>query len=299
MRAGTAVFALAVSLPVWAAVELEPVLARLAEEAAAFAGAARKTIGQETLRQKAVKRKPRIRLRAGKAALKPIPPEYQNREIVSEYGFTSFEDNPNALHELRQVVSVDGRKVRSVKKARETLSFGMTSTNDRMKRKMLQDFEKHGLIGAVMDFGLTLLAFEKRSLANYSFKHIGTHMLGADAALVFAFEQVAGPEMMMIFAGRQAIREKLRGELWVRQSDYLPMRITTVTSREHEKDVFVTESTIDYAPSRFAALLPASIVYRERVNHQLTVQNIFEYSNYRQFGAESEIKFEVDPKQPD
>ena len=298
MKAGTALALVGFCIPAAAFADMERALARLAEEAGVLAGAAKNTIGQETLRQRAIKPRPRFRLRVGEAARRPIAVEYQNREIVSEYGFTSFEDNPNSLHEIRQVVAVDGRKAGAPGKVRETLAFGLASASDRKKKKMLEEFEKRGLIGAVINFGQILVLFEKRHLPNYSFKPEGRAMLGAETALVFSFEQVEGPDSMTIFAGREVIRQKLQGSVWVREMDYLPLRIVLTGSREAGKHTITWQGSVDYAMSRFGVLLPASVVYREQVEGILITENRFHYSDFRQFGAQSDLKFEIEPEAP-
>ena len=181
---------------------------------------------------------------------------------------------------------------------RETLAFGLTSANDRKKKKMLEEFEKRGLIGAVTNFGQILLLFEKRHLSNYSFKPDGRAMLGPEAALVFSFVQVEGPDSMTIFAGKEVIRRKLQGSVWVRESDYLPLRIDLVGSREAGEQTIEWYGLVDYDMSRFGVLLPASVVYREYSEGILLTENRFEYSGFRQFGAQSDIKFEVESEAP-
>jgi hypothetical protein len=273
---------------------MDRALARLAEEAGAFAGAAKKTIGQETLKQRALKRRPRFRIRVGEAARRPVPLEYQNREIVSEYGFTSFEDQPETLHEIRRVVAVDGRKAGAPGSVRETLAFGLASADDRKKKKMLEEFERHGLIGAVINFGQVLALFEKRHLGNFAFRPEGRRLLGAEPALVYSFEQVEGPDSMTIFAGKEVLRRKLQGEVWVREPDYLPLRIVLTGEREVGKHTVSWQGTVDYSMSRFGVLLPVSVVYREESEATLLTENRFEYSDFRQFGAQSDLKFEIE-----
>jgi hypothetical protein len=292
MKARLAVLLAGLCLPVFA--DMDRALARLAEEAGAFAGAAKKTIGQETLKQRALKRRPRFRIRVGEAARRPVPLEYQNREIVSEYGFTSFEDQPETLHEIRRVVAVDGRKAGAPGGVRETLAFGLASADDRKKKKMLEEFERHGLIGAVINFGQVLALFEKRHLGNFAFRPEGRRLLGAEPALVYSFEQVEGPDSMTIFAGKEVLRRKLQGEVWVREPDYLPLRIVLTGEREVGKHTVSWQGTVDYSMSRFGVLLPVSVVYREESEATLLTENRFEYSDFRQFGAQSDLKFEIE-----
>jgi hypothetical protein len=296
MKAGTALVLVGFCMPAAAFADMERALARLAEEAGVLAGAARKTIGQETLRQRALKSRPRFRIRLGEAAQRPVPLKYQDREIVSEYGFTSFNDQPDTLHEIRRVIAVDGRTVGAPVEVRETLAFGLTSADDRKKKKMLEEFERRGLIGAVINFGQILVLFEKRHLSNYAFSAEGHRMLGAESALVISFEQVKGPDSMTIFTGRDVIRQKLEGAVWVRESDYLPTRIVLKGEREAGKHTLLWQGTVDYTMSRFGVLLPVSVVYREHSQGVLLTENRFEYSEFRQFGAQSDLKFNIEPE---
>src|ERR1035438_2687493 len=95
-------------LPLSAADPVQQMTARLSEEADAFRRIAPSLLAQETLEQKAHKAAPRFRPRVGKDALVPPPTVWQDRQIVSEYGFAAFGGETETLHELRRVVSVDG-----------------------------------------------------------------------------------------------------------------------------------------------------------------------------------------------
>src|SRR5207244_5603049 len=142
-----------------------------------------------------------------------------------EYGYSAFKDSPGALHEFRTVVSIDGRKVQAPEKARRTLTLGVTSADDSVKKQLLKEFEKHGLIGAATDFGQLILLFSKRRLANYDFELAGQDRIGADTAARLKFRQKGGNESLTVFAHNDAIRAVLQGFLWVRMPDYVPLRI--------------------------------------------------------------------------
>src|SRR5579871_2275961 len=132
---------------------------RVSEEAAAFVKIAPEMLGTETLRQRVVKPPSRFHPRAGAAATTRPPLEWQEREVVSEYAFSQFGGSDGAIHELRQVISVDGKKVAEPKKAQAALAAAMTAKDDAQKRAMLKEFEKYGLTSAVTDFGQLLLLF--------------------------------------------------------------------------------------------------------------------------------------------
>jgi hypothetical protein len=274
--------------------EIPNMTRRVAEEADVFAHAARSVLSEETLRQRTRKPVSRFRARVGE----PPKEGFLTREIVSEYGFGSLQDSPNALHEFRSVISVDGKKVTGFEKARKTLTLGVKSADDKLKKEMLRDFEKHGLVGAATDFGQVILLFTKRHLPDYEFVPAGQDRIGADTAAVLAFKQKTGSESLTTFAGRAALHTALQGYLWVRLPDYLPLRVRLISSRKDGPYVFITEATVDYAMSPHGCILPASVLQREGVGGKIMTENTFEYTPFRKFGAESELKFTDVPIDP-
>jgi hypothetical protein len=296
---GRCVFSLILMTNAWAQQgEIPKMTGRIAEEAEVFARAARAVLSEETLEQRTRKGASRFHPRVIDPAAKAPKEEFLTREIVSEYGYSSFKDSPAALHEFRTVISVDGKKVLAVEKARRSLTLGVTSTDDGAKKQMLRDFEKHGLIGAVADFGQLILLFTKRRLADYQFSVIGQDRIGADTATVLAFKQKSGQESLTTFAGNTALRSELQGAIWVRNPDYLPLRIKLLSARKDGPFVINTEGTVDYAMSAYGCILPASVVHRDTIAGKLITENIFRYAPFRKFGAESELKFDVPAEPP-
>ncbi|MSV29681.1 MAG: hypothetical protein EXQ52_13185 [Bryobacterales bacterium] len=146
---GFAALALAQNLPI----DLAPILDRLSEEAAAFRYLAPRMLAEERLEQMAVKPPARFRPRIGQSAEAPPKPVTQTKVVISEYTFSAFREAPDALHEMRQIVSVDGRKIRTPEKARQTLTAGVISADDRLRKQMLVELQKHGLLETAIDFG--------------------------------------------------------------------------------------------------------------------------------------------------
>jgi hypothetical protein len=275
------------------AAQADAILDRVSEEAEAFLNLAPKIIGRETLRQRARQQPRRFRLRIGKSALEPPAVRYQEREIVSEYGFGTFQEAPEALHEFRTVISVDGRNVTGHTQARETLTLGITSDDDRLKRKLLRQFEKHGLLAAAVDFGQLIVLFSRRQRAWYDFQVAGNQGIGAQQALVLAYRQLDGPGGFTIFEGNRSYQARLEGELWVRETDFLPLRILisgTVTDGKHQ---ITHRGTVDYFRSAYGVLLPASVRYQKLIDDNLMVESISSYTEFRMFAAEAEIRFET------
>src|SRR5258706_3924028 len=149
--------------------QTQKMTARLSEEAEAFRKIAVQVLATETLHQRAQKPPSRFHPRVGAAAAGPPPVEWRERHIVSEYGFASFGGSEAAVHELRQVISVDGRKVADTEKAQEDLARTITASDDARKKEMLKQFEKYDLVGADTDFGQLILLFTRREQERYQF----------------------------------------------------------------------------------------------------------------------------------
>ncbi len=274
-----------------AAEDLGLILRRVSEEAEVFRVMAPRIVARETLRQKARKKRSRFRLRVGEAALKPPPPKYRTRLIVSEYSFSTLAEAPEALLEVRQVVSVDGRKVAGSGKARETLTLGLLNNDDRAKKRMLKRFEKLGLRGAATDFGQLILLFRRTNLGRFRFRIDRRERLRDETAIVLDYQQMEGPEALTIFEGRRAVHARLEGELWVRASDYVPMRITVRTEQPQGGYTAVHEGRVDYASSKYGVLLPLEVVYRKLIEGELLVENVAAYEEFQMFAVETVIEF--------
>lgn len=291
MRAG--LLLLLVALPSVARPDqpLEQALSRVSEEAEVFRQTAPKVLAQEKLVQRAIKPPRRFRPRLGTAALEPPKPQYRTREIISEYTFATLKNAPGALHEFRQVISVDNRRVLSPEKARRTLTSGIRSEDDRLKKRMLENFEKYGLTGAAADFGQILLLFTRRRLADYSFGWAGDGLIGADRARIIDFKQKGGDGSLVIFESRKALHQALEGQLWVRERDCLPLRIILRSQREDHGKPVRDEAQVDYVMTPHAYLAPASVTHREVWGPDLVVENVYRYSDFRIFQADAEVKF--------
>ena len=280
------------------ATQLERALNRISEEAEVFARQAPLMISEETLHQKALRRQTRFRPRIGADALKPPEPVYQDRTLICEYGFGTLKDSPGVVRELRRVVSVDDKKLESSEKARETLTLGLKSDNDRAKKKLIQDFEKNGLIGAAIDFGQLLLQFRHRNLAKYKFEMRGTTRSGPDTVTIIAFEQQDGPGAMTLYRGNSAQRVELTGEIWVRANDFLPLRILINTERRDGDVITRHLASVDYQLTPFGVLAPAAVKHQEFINRVLKTENLYQYTSFRKFAASAEIKFTELPETP-
>jgi hypothetical protein len=271
--------------------QTQKMTARLSEEAEAFRRAATQVLGTEKLHQNAMKPPARFRPRVGTA-----PPAWQwkERNITSEYGFASLAGQSGAIHELRQVVSVDGRRVEESKKAQAALAKAITASDDDRKKDAMKQLEKHGLTGGATDFGQLLLLFGRREVEQYEFEFSGRTNLAGTPALVFSYKQLDGPEALTVFDRReQAQRVPLRGEIRVRENDFLPMQITLVMHAGDGSDALHEQAVVTYAMSPFGVLLPVSVDHRESRGGKLVAENEFTYSDFHKFSASTDVKFDT------
>ena len=113
----------------------QQLVARLSQEADAFRKLAPNVVGQETLFQRAQKPpKGGFRVRIGASATNAPQPAWQERRIISEYSFASFAGEGGAIHELRRVTSLDGRKLQDSRKAQDELAAIVMAGDDKRKK---------------------------------------------------------------------------------------------------------------------------------------------------------------------
>jgi hypothetical protein len=285
MRAGIALAALAaVPLTPFGAsgqFTLKPMLDRLAAEAASFEKLAPEVMGEEILHQRMLKTPARFRPRVGDAAKRARPPELREREIVSRYGISNI---GRSLHEIRQVISVDGRALQQGRRAQETLSRLLTASGDQQKLEALRQLQKYSLGGAATDFGPLLLLFAQGAAEHYEFTSDGPRLLGSVPARGYRFRQLDGAEGLTLFAGKP---QKLRiaGEIWISDAPQGPLRITLTSNvpgtDSEDAPPLREEASVEYARSEFGVLLPAHIEQRERRGDEIASENIFDYQDFQ------------------
>jgi hypothetical protein len=282
---------------------MRDILARVAEEAQVMEQTIPKTLTQETLEQRASMGVARFRPRVGTGANAPVRIKMQVRHIVSEYSVSTLkQSDSHDLHEFRQVISVDGKQVQSADSARHALSLGVHSQDERIRKRMLEDFAKHGLVDIATDYGLILLAFTPRGMENMAIVPGSRTNVGADLALGLAWKQKSEAGGQIEFQGRRTIRQPLQGTLWVRASDGLPLRAEVWAEYTQDQHVVRDEATVDYTESAHGFLTPASVVHRHLVDKRLITENRYRYEPFKMFSSDAEIKFtevpEMPPEQP-
>jgi hypothetical protein len=259
---------------------------RLGDEAAAFQKIAPQLVGRETLHQRALA-PPHFKMRVGDAAKQPQAADWREHEIVSEYAFALL---GRQVHELRQVTSVDGKRMAGEIKAQDALAKLVTGNDDQRKRRALEQLEKYGLRGSATDFGQILLLFSRGSIERYEFTAAGPRLMGTVATQVFHYQQLDGPQALTVFRGASGAgaatpqRLSVEGEIWVREADGLPVRITMTATDSTDKDKPLREeATVDYGMSAFGTLLPVETTQRELRAGEEVAENKFSYSGFHRF----------------
>jgi hypothetical protein len=259
-------------------------LPQIAKQASKFWQNAPAYMAKETLKQRAAVQ-PKRKFRMGGGAIDPPKPELKDREIVSFYAISSFRTAPEALHEFRQVVSVDGKPVAAEAGILEKFRATINTADDRPKKALQADFEKTGLTIAATVFGQLIILFTKNNLEKYTFEPKSTGLIGADRAIVIAFRQNNGEESFRIVEAGKQVNEPLSGELWVRDSDFMPLRMTLNATRRDGHEIIRDEARVDYELKANGMLLPAAVVYRRFRNDELSVENVYEYSDWQPLKA--------------
>ncbi len=254
-------------------------LAEVARTAMTFWHLAPDYMARETLNQKALTL-PKRRLRAGAGAVEPPKPEFSHREIVSYYALSSFRASSEALHEFREVVSVDGQNITGDNGA-DKLRTIVNGSDDKAKKGLLAEFEKNSLAVAATDFGQLILLFTKTNQGKYNFRSLGSALVGADRAMIVDFSQKAGAESLRVAEPGKEGREPLTGQIWIREAGFVPLRITLRTARLERSKTIRDEARVDYEPKAEGMILPISIVYRRFVNDDLNVEAIYRYSDWQ------------------
>jgi hypothetical protein len=282
--------------------DLAKVRSRLAEEAEVLQQNAPKTVTRETLIQRALLPPSRYKPRGKDANPDPPPLRLQVREIVSEYSVGPLREAATpVLVELRQTESVDGRAVQSPESARHALSLGIRSADDRLRKRMLEDFARHGLVDLATDYGLILLAFSKRGMERMKFKAADEEQqcfIGADEAFAVEWQQTSSEAGVLEFQGKTTARRALQGTLWVRASDALPLRIFAWMEHGNRDNTVRDEATVDYTLSSHGFLTPASVLHRHIINGDTITENLYRYEPFKLFSADTEIRFTEIPDIP-
>jgi len=202
-------------------------------------------------------------------------------EVVSYYAFSAFRKSPEALREFRQIVSIDGRKVKG-DTSLEAFESGIEHSGDRWRQKLLDDFEDASEGATVTDFGQILLLFTKGSQHHYRFRIARYADLDNQPAIVLVYEQASGNQSVHFVSGPQTgDTQPLRGELWVRQRDHLPLKVSMTATHKEGGIAIRDEAEVVYAPLPDSALLPESVTHLRYVRDKLISKDTLHYSDWQ------------------
>lgn len=261
---------------------LARILSRVADDAAVFQQNIVKALSRETLEQRTWANN-RVFLRI----------------VISEYSAGPLQDSSaHEVVELRQVVSVDGKRVQARTEARHALSLGMPTESDRVRKRMLEDFAQYGLTDIATDYGLVLLAFTKVGMAGLQFGEEPDRQIGSEMLRSITWKQATPEGGELQFHGRQFNRIPLAGRLLVRKTDSQPVQIEVWAENVDNKQKIRDEAKVAYQMSDHGFLVPAWIVHRHLMNGALRTENHYRYEPFHLFGADAEIKFTEIPDSP-
>lgn len=255
------------------------VLARLGTEADRFERNAHRFAALETLRQV---QPAGTRFGVGPRGVQTKLPEAVH-EIVSEYGFISSDEPGGSLKEVRLVQTVDGLRWKRGKKDLNDLANQIGTRDAKNRGKTLERYEDFGLRGFLSDSGQVILLFARRGVEQYEFSFDREELPSVGGpAWVYRFQQLDGGQAFTIYTGKEPIRQRLRGELWVRASDSAPSRVTLFSEHEANGLPVRDVTMVDYQSSRWGLLLPARIDHKQYVDGKLFVTDEFSYANFKQ-----------------
>ena len=264
--------------------DLAECLEALGRTASNFAAGAPGLMSEETLDQHGRRGFIEI-LRGKKDEIKnldfTLPEDFHDHRVISNYGLAEV-GRPRVLHEIRTIVTIDGKALDDPGEARHVLTAGLQSPDDDTKRRLLENLDRNQLEGAVTDFGQLILLFGKRYQSDYRFSvnRDRRQHLRSESVFVLKFKQVSGLQGLTFFKDTGEDREPATGQIWLRARDLVPVRIIFNTEEFVSKKFTIrTEATVDYASSP-AGLVPQSVTHKQFLNSDLMVENDLHYGEF-------------------
>ena len=203
-------------------------------------------------------------------------PATVTREIVSWYGFSSFSENAESIHEIRGVLTVDGKPAEEARSA-EAFCGLLRGRRDFDKQALAEKFQRSTLTDAPSDFGQLIMLFTRRSIDRYRFHLTGSAMIGAQPVSVFEYRQETGSPGLHL----DRANLPLAGTIFLRD-DGAPLRITVVSSRRGKDKIEVRdEAEVEYEEARNGVLLPVSLVHRRLNNGAVASDDRAQYSDWK------------------
>jgi len=292
MRLGAAVvlsFACLLAEQPSAAAE-DPLIAALARHAEAFGSKARLLIAQETLLQRSYGYPAHRHLAIG-AAAEQMRASYQVHEIISEYSIGPLKGAaPGQLVEARAISTRDGVAVLSTEAARRRLAADLAAGEERARKKTLEELTAMGLADVATDYGTILLAFTPTGLADLALSPVGSAWIGTEKAAVYTWTQERSGGALE-FRGRKVARRPMKGRIWLRLTDGMPLRITAGMSHDEGAHALRDDASIDFTMSAAGCVVPASVAHRHWVDGKMLTENLYTYAPFHRFATDTRIDF--------
>lgn len=209
-----------------------------------------------------------------------LPQDFHTHDVVSDYALGQIGDT-RVIHEIRSVLTIDGRVISAADEARHALAIGIQSPDDELKHRLLENFERNRLEGAVTDFGQLILLFAAAAQSHYTFTQGHERILNSEPMLALEYKQISGASGLTVFHERTMDVRTAQGEIWFRGRDLLPLRITMFTESAVARNLTIRDqAVVDYTPTPFG-LAPAHIHHMQLLNADLLVENDLQYSGYQ------------------
>jgi hypothetical protein len=211
---------------------------------------------------------------------KPNPAEIAHRELVSWYGFSAYRENPEAVHEIRQVVSVDGKPAAHAQSAANFRKL-LLGRDDDAKEELIKKFQTATMGDAPLDFGQLVMLFTRRAVDRFTFRLKGPDLIGAQRVTVFDYSQQAGRAALHLDDDKTL---PLAGTVALRDADGAPVRITVTAVRKNKNVEIRDEAEIDYSEVVHGVILPAALMHRRFVNGALRAEDRAQYTDWKPVG---------------
>lgn len=282
---------------VCASAQADPLLARTARAAQEFQENAPRLTSTETLHQTCFERPPHPWIAVGPAAADPLTPRFLVHEVVSEYSYGHLKGSPaTKLLEFRELVSMDGKPVQTPPIARRALWQDVQSGEDRIRKNILAEFTKFGLVDVATDYALILLAFTPQGMRDLQLVPAGDAFVGTEPALTLTWQQNSGGALE--FRGKKVAHRPLHGTIWIRKSDGMPLRISASFEHEEPRHMLRDDATVDYVLSSLGFPTPATVAHRHYVDGQALTENLYTYEPFHLFTTDTTIHYTGTPPTP-
>jgi hypothetical protein len=264
-------------------------LAALSRHAETFRQRAHRVVSEEKLLQRSYALPPHPHFAIGKSA-GDLRAHYLVQEVVSEYTIASLKgDTSGTLLETREILAKDGKPVQTPAEARKALLTDVSYGEERLRKKILSEFTRLGLLDVATDYGTILLAFTGAGMSDLTISPAGPAWVGIDEAYVFDWQQDRGGALE--FRGRKVAHRPMSGRIWLRLSDGMPLRISAVISHSEPKHELQDDAAVEFAPSVAGCAMPVSVVHRHFVDGKILTENLYTYTPFRVFTTDTRIEF--------